>query len=313
MQTDAGGADSTLFVGLGKMGDPMVRRYAANHETTVYDVSRDAVTRVSEHLGVRALASLSELPGGINVVILMLPNSAIVESVLVGDADSRGILGQLPPGSLVIDMGSSRPASTVALANRARELGIDYADAPVSGGTAKAESGQLSIMIGGAGDVRKRAAGLVDCLAADIVEVGGPGTGHAAKALNNWLSAANLAAAAETLCIAEQCGIDPAIMVQTLNASTGRSQATEVKYPNHILTGTYSSGFAFDLMYKDLNIAKGLGHDHNTFTPILASVRATVESTREHFGRDDLDHTEVARYYAERNGVSLRGGFAEGV
>jgi 3-hydroxyisobutyrate dehydrogenase len=297
---------ATLFVGLGKMGEPMVRRYAPTRSTLVYDASDATASRIAADLGVTQLSNLDELPDGVDTVILMLPNSTIVESVLLGANSTEGILAKLPSGALVIDMGSSRPASTRMLAERAQERGIDLVDAPVSGGVAKAAAGTLSIMLGGSATGIARAKAHVSPLGAHFLELGPAGTGHAAKALNNWLSAANLSAAAEILSIAVQNGIVPEAMIDTLNASTGRSQATEVKYPNHILSGSFDSGFDFDLMLKDLRIGSDLAGEQATFSPILEAVLGSVEDARAWFGRNDLDHTEMARFYEEKNAVTFR-------
>ena len=302
VERDSGAA--TLFIGLGKMGEPMVRRYAPTRRTVVYDASADTALRMAADLDVEALTDLARLPETVDVVILMLPNSAIVESVLLGDGS--GLLSTLPAGALVIDMGSSQPASTRMLAARAEDLGIDFVDAPVSGGVAKAETGTLSIMMGGTDSGRHRAAPHVAAMGSRVLEIGGPGAGHAAKALNNWLSAANIAAAAEILSIAVQFGIAPDVMIETLNASTGRSQATEVKYPNHILPGTYDSGFGFDLMLKDLRIGNGLAAEKQVYSPILAAVLKSVENARDYYDTEDLDHTDLVRYYAGKNDVSFQ-------
>jgi 3-hydroxyisobutyrate dehydrogenase len=294
---------ATLFIGLGRMGAPMARNYAAaGRDVVLFDVDATVAGSLAEEIGARAVDSPAEVPADVDTVVLMLPNSRIVESVLEAD----GLLARLPDGSLIIDMGSSEPASTRRLAEVARGEGIGYVDAPVSGGVAKAVTGELSIMVGGAGDDVRRARPHLEPLGAAILDVGPPGSGHAAKALNNLLSASNLAAAAEVLTVARAFGIEPDVMVDVINASTGRSQATEVKYPRHVLTGSYDSGFAMDLMIKDLRIARSLARSEGLQTPVTDAAAETADSARAALARDDLDHTEVARYYESVNGVSLR-------
>jgi 3-hydroxyisobutyrate dehydrogenase len=293
---------STLFVGLGRMGAPMVRRYAADHDTVLHDVDHALASALADELGCVAVRSVDELPTGVDTVILMLPESAIVESVLV----AGGLLTRLPAGALVIDMGSSEPESTRRLAATARARGVGYVDAPVSGGVTKAATGELSIMLGGSEADRARARPVLQTLGEKVVDVGAPGSGHAAKALNNLLSAANLAAAAEVLTVARAFGIRAEVMVDVLNASTGRSQATEVKYPRHVLTGAYDSGFAMELMLKDLATAQGLARAHALSTPVTDAAAETATRARDELGGPGLDHTELARYYEAVNGVSLR-------
>ena len=301
---------TTLFVGLGRMGAPMVRRHAARHETLLYDVDHEVASALADEVGSRALADLGSVGAGVDTVILMLPDSGVVESVLL----DGGLLAQLSHGALVIDMGSSEPASTRRLAETAASGGVGYVDAPVSGGVSRAETGQLAIMVGGDGGDVARAWPHLEPLGESVVHVGISGTGHAAKALNNLLSATNLAAAAEVLCLAQREGIDPEVMVSVLNSSTGRSQATEVKYPQHVLTGSFASGFAMDLMLKDLAIAQRLaqqpaeepGTAAPVTMPITATTYATLTEARRLLGREGMDHTEIVKYYEQMNDAHLR-------
>ncbi len=296
---------TALFVGLGRMGGPMVRRHRAAFDTVVSDRDFEAAARLAEEEGLRSPVDLADLPVGIGTVVLMLPDSRAVESVLLGDG-ATGLLARLPEGALVIDMGSSEPAGTRRLARVAAERGIGYVDAPVSGGVTRAVTGELAIMAGGSdGDVA-RARPHLEPMGGCIMHVGPTGSGHAAKALNNLLSATNLAAAAEILCVAQAEGIDPAVMVEVINSSTGRSQATEVKYPQHVLTGTFASGFAMDLMLKDLGIAHRLAEEDGVATPITASTVATLTEARRVLGRDGLDHTALVQYYEQLNHALLR-------
>ena len=300
---------ATLFVGLGRMGRPMARRYAANHRTVLFDLDTAAVARVADELGATALSDLDSVPDDVDVVILMLPDSRVVESVLLGpegSGDPTGLLSRLSTGTLVIDMGSSEPASTRRLHAVAKERGLGYVDAPVSGGVAKAETGELAVMVGGESADVEAALPHLQPMGANLVPVGPPGAGHAAKALNNLLSATNLAAAAEVLCVAQRAGIEPEVMVQVLNSSTGRSQATEVKYPKHVLTGTFASGFEMDLMLKDLAIAARLAADVEQSTPITSRTVETLAAARDHLGAAGLDHTEIVRYYEAVNHAHIR-------
>jgi 3-hydroxyisobutyrate dehydrogenase len=296
---------TTLFAGLGRMGRPMVRRHAAHFRTVVFDLDTETKSQVAAETASEALPDLESIGPEVDTVILMLPDSRVVESVLLGGSGG-GPLGRLPEGSLVIDMGSSEPASTRRLAELASRRGVGYVDAPVSGGVSRAGTGELAVMVGGADDDVARARPHLEPLGTSIVHVGPSGAGHAAKALNNLLSATNLAAAAEVLCIAQREGIDPDVMVAVLNSSTGRSQATEVKYPQHVLTGTFASGFAMDLMLKDLAIARRLAEDSSATTPITSTVFDTLTEARRALDRAGMDHTEIARYYEQVNQAHLR-------
>ncbi len=301
-------AGSTLFVGLGRMGAPMARRYAASRRTLLHDTDPAAADRVADVTTATVLRDLSDLVtrrpliDQVDVVVLMLPTSTAVESVLEG----CGLLTDLATGSLVIDMGSSVPASTRRLAEAAAARGIGYVDAPVSGGVSRAETGDLAIMVGGEPPWVAAARPHLDPLGATLVHVGPSGAGHAAKALNNLLSATHLTAAAEVLSVAQLAGIEPEVMLEVLNASTGRSQATEVKYPRQVLTGSFASGFELDLMVKDLDIATGLAAEVTASVPVTAAATASARAASDHLGRSGADHTELVRWVEHINHTSLR-------
>lgn len=289
---------TTLFIGLGRMGAPMAVNHATRFRTLIYDVTDDAAQRLSAAnpgSDLLPLATLEDTAAGVDCVILMVPTSAHVESILKG---ADGLLHRLSPGTLVIDMGSSEPASTRTLAKEAEELQLQYVDAPVSGGVARADTGELSIMVGGSPDEVAAAMPHLETMGSAILVVGSSGAGHAAKALNNLVSAANLAVAAEAISVAEHFGIERGRMIEVLNASTGRSQASEVKYPQHILPGTYASGFAFDLQIKDIGIALTMAEQADRRTPISTATHLAARAAREDLGAG-TDHTEFARWYLE--------------
>lgn len=292
---------TTLFIGLGRMGLPMVRRYAAAHSVVLHDTRTDVLEAAARELGVQTLGDLGDDLDTVDTAILMLPTSRIVESVLEGPT---GLLGRLRRGSLVIDMSSSEPESTRHLAEVAARNGIGYVDAPVSGGVARAVTGELSIMVGGEAADVERAWPHLTPMGATVTAVGPVGSGHAAKSLNNLLSATNISAAAEVVSVAAKFGIEPAAMVAVINASTGRSQASEVKFPRHVLTGTHDSGFAFELMVKDIGIAENLAEQYDVPLEVTG---AAARMARAAAAEEPSDHTELARYVAERAGTTLSG------
>lgn len=303
MSTQSDAQLKSLFIGLGNMGRPMVAQYAPAFPSWVFDINAEVAQDVAKETGALALPDLGDLPDAIDTVILMLPNSRIVEGTLRGE---NGLFQRLAPGTLVVDMGSSEPGSTRTLAVEAGERGIRYVDAPVSGGVIKAETGELSLMVGGAEEAVEAAMPHLETMAGAIVKAGPSGAGHAAKALNNLLSATNLAAAAEILCAAQANGIEPATMVDVINSSTSRSQASEVKYPKHILTGTFDSGFAMDLMIKDMGIAMDLIKTNSIEAPIVSRANEIASEARTTLKSERPDHTELARYVENANHTTLR-------
>ncbi|MFC5946871.1 NAD(P)-dependent oxidoreductase [Pseudonocardia lutea] len=274
------------FVGLGRMGRPMAARLAeAGWAVRGFDAGT-----VEPPAGVTLVGSAAETAAGADVVVLMLPSSDIVEAVLDG-----GLLTALAPGSLLLDMGSSRPLSSRVIAEQVAAQGAAFVDAPVSGGVRGAIHGELTIMAGGAEEDLDRVRPLLDILGRSVVHAGGVGAGHAAKALNNLLSASHLLATSEAVLAGKRFGLDPAVLLQAINGSSGRSGSSEVKWPKFVLPGTYDSGFALALMLKDMKIATELAEAQDS--PI-AFGRAAVDAW-ERAAKElptDADHTEIARW-----------------
>src|SRR3954471_8278258 len=248
------------FVGCGRMGGPMAGRLlAAGADLRAYDVDQRALRAVVD-AGARAADSSRDAACDVPVVITMLPDPPVVERAARGP---EGILAGLGDGALWLEMSSSRPATTRALAEAAAERGAALLDAPVSGGVAGAEAGTLTIMLGGPAALVERAGPLLAELGASLVHVGDrPGDGDAAKTINNMPSGTNLAAAAEALAMGMRAGLDPARLVECVNGGTGASNAMEKKVGGQVLTGKFASRFTLGQYLKDLGIAQGLADDH---------------------------------------------------
>lgn len=295
-----------LLVGAGAMGAPMAARLvAAGHVVVVADTDAARAALVAAEAGATAAGSstLATAAAQTDVVLLMLPDSAAVESVL--GAGAGGVLAAMEPGAVLLDMGSSRPASSVVLAAAARARGLRWADAPVSGGVAKALTGQLAVMVGAEEETFAALGPLLGVLGSDVTLVGPPGAGHAMKSLNNLLSAVGLAAAAEVLAIGVNFGLDPAVMLGVLNSSTGRNHATEVKMERFVLSGAFDSGFALRLMLKDLGTALDVARATGTPAPLAAACLEQWSAAALDRG-PGADHTEIAAYVADRTGANLR-------
>jgi 3-hydroxyisobutyrate dehydrogenase len=283
------------FIGLGMMGAPMARCLVnAGYRLFLSDADTTRAEALQAELNAAPLSEDSAAT--LDVLITMLPNSAIVENVLLGQ-DATAWAHRLKRGAVVIDMSSSEPARSRALSHTLRDLGLAYLDAPVSGGVKRARDGSLAILVGGDAAVLESCMPLLAAMGKSILHIGEAGAGHAAKALNNYVSAAGLMATVEALHVAARFGIDPAVMTDVLNASTGRSNTSENKVKQFMLSGTYASGFAMQLMNKDLKIARALadGVDY----PLR--VGTTVTSVWDEVARDATpltDHTEMYRMLA---------------
>ena len=228
---------------------------------------------------------------GADAVVTMLPNGKIVADTLLGPARAT-----LAPGTLVLEMSSSSPIETGKLAEA---LGADIrlVDAPVSGGVKRAVEGSLTVMVGGASDDVAAADAVLKPLAAKVIPCGPVGAGHASKAINNFVSSASTLAAVEALQLARAFGLDGGTLVDVLNASSGKSNATEVKMKQFVLSGTYASGFALGLMAKDIRTAADLAVHLGLNLPSLDHMSKVWGAAAQDLG-GGVDHTRIDTYVA---------------
>ena len=290
------------FVGLGQMGGPMVRRLRrTRYLVTAHDHSAQARHRFADETWLSVTDSASALTGS-DVVVTMLPDSDAVENVLVASS----LYKKLRPGATVIDMSSSDPKRTRELASMLNRRGVAFLDAPVSGGVEGAVMGTLSVMVGGAKADVLTWHPLLERFGTRIVHVGQVGAGHTAKALNNLLSATALLITGEALLVASRFGLDPGVLLGAFNGSSGRNSATERKFPEFILTGTFSSGFSAALMGKDIAIAMSLAHETGTPSPLAEEVASYWSRLSERL-EPGADHTEIVRPQEQDADVQLRG------
>lgn len=279
------------FIGLGNMGSPMTTRLvAAGYEVHGFDVAEAARARFAEVGGVPAETATLAVDGA-DVIITMLPNSDIVESVV---AD---VLPGVTPGALFVDMSSSEPLRTRELAARVEAAGARLIDAPVSGGVKGAENGTLAIMVGGSAETFAEVEPLLAALGKPT-HVGAIGAGHALKAINNLMSAIHLWGSSEAMLTGIEFGLDPSIMLEVINASSGRSGSTQYKWPSFIVPETYDAGFGISLMLKDMKIATGLAHSLGTPSTLSDVAVAHWTKAVEDLGAG-ADHTAVAKWLRE--------------
>jgi 3-hydroxyisobutyrate dehydrogenase len=246
------------FVGIGNMGAPMSANIArAGFPSTLFDAASGTAERHATEIGAKAALTLMELGAESDIVVTMLPTGKIVRDVMLGDRG--GLAAALQPGALLIDMSSSDPIGTRELGPLLAARGIAFVDAPVSGAVPRARTGTLTIMLGSDDPATAdRARPVLLAMGDRIFETGGLGSGHAMKALNNFVAAAGYAAAAEAVILAKRFGLDPATAIDVMNASTGRNFSTENVFRSHVLNGAFSSGFALGLLAKDVKIAADL-------------------------------------------------------
>lgn len=286
--------DVVVFLGLGQMGLPMAKRcIAAGFEVRGADLfapARDALAAA----GGKAFATGREAAKGCSVLITMLPDSKIVREAVLGD---QGVAGVLAKDALIIDMSSSVPVDTQSLGKALAEQGIGLIDAPVSGGVKRAIDGSLSIMAGGDAALVDRARPVLQAMAKSVFATGPLGSGHAMKALNNYVSAAGLVAACEALLVGRRFGLQPETIIDVLNASTGKNNSTDVKMKQFVISESFASGFSLALMAKDLRIAADLSKLVGV-DPSNAETIATLWESAKGSLDKNADHTAIYRFIA---------------
>ena len=279
--------DAIGFVGLGNMGLPMSGLLVdAGYAVQGYDVADVGFDG--------AVGSLAAAADGARAVVLMLPDSQVVRGVLLDE----GLLDALAPGTLLIDMSSCEPTETRKLAEEAAARDVVLVDAPVSGGVAGARAGTLTIMVGGPDEAVAACRPLLEVMGGRVTHVGPVAAGHALKSLNNLLSATSLLITSEAVLAGRRFGLDPEVMVETLDQSTGRSWSTHYKMPEFVLPRDWSSGFTMRLLIKDLHIALGLARATGAPIGLGRACAELWERAADTLG-DLSDHTEIARWLEE--------------
>lgn len=287
------------LVGVGNMGGPMARCLAkAEHPVMLYDTKREVLEPFRGESNMFTIApDLPTLGAECRTVITMLPDSKIVRAATLGAQSAPGFGGKLAKGSTVIDMSSSYPVDTQKLGDDLAKQGVALIDAPVSGGVPKAITGQLAIMAGGKAEDIDRVEPVLKAMGT-VHRTGGLGSGHAMKALNNYVSAAGLVATAEALVVGRKFGLDGHVMTKVLNASTGKNNTTENKAERYMLNHAFNSGFAMALMDKDVGMASRLASELGIDAAELKFVSGLLNKVLAELG-SDADHTAVYDY-AER-------------
>lgn len=282
------------FIGLGQMGAPMARNLLkAGYAVRGHDRDAQIAGRFADAAGFTWTSSAAEAVQGAALVVLMLPDSTIVDGLLWQGAQPLSQVMQ--PATLVVDMSSSDPMHSRDNAQKLKALGLGFIDAPVSGGVKKAEAGTLAIMIGGEAALVDRARPMLEAMGKTLTHVGDPGAGHAVKALNNYVSAAGLLAVCEALSAAVKFGIDPHLVNQVFNASTGKNNTTENKVEAYMLSSAFNSGFALSLMKKDLETANRFIDQVKAASKFSSECLQLWQAGDQVLGKG-ADHTEMYRF-----------------
>ena len=277
------------------------RLAAASHELCVFDVVKAFVDDL-----VSAGAVSCSTPAGVaekaEIIFMSLPNAAIVSNVVAGE---DGVLTKAGKGSVIIDLSSVDPGTTRKLAALAEQKGVDYMDAPVSGGVAGAEAGTLTVMLGAKASLVETVMPVLNIIGKKIVHVGDVGAGDAVKIVNNLLLGSNMAALAEALVLGKKLGLSADVMSDIIGTGSGKSYVLDAKMKNFIMKGNFNPGFAVDLQYKDLGLAVDAAKAEKMPLPMTSQAIQIFEMARaKGFGGEDI--SSVVKIWEELMKVQVR-------
>lgn len=285
------------FIGMGIMGCPMAARLKEHgYQVTGFSRSEASRARASKY-EIEVADSAHKAVRGADVVITMLPDSPDVESVLTG---SGGIMGQLSPGTDVIDMSTIRPDVAKRLAQELEQAGHGMLDAPVSGGDVGAQQGTLSIMVGGTEQLFTKWNDLLLAMGSSVQHVGSSGAGQQVKAANQLVVAAHLQALAEAVVLLEKSGANVPVALDVISKGLGGSTVIDRK-KDSVLADHFDPGFKLSLHLKDLGIVANSSHELGVSLPLAAVVTQLVRSLVAR-GDGELDHSALVKLAREMNG-----------
>lgn len=288
-------------IGLGSMGMGMARSLLrAGHVVAGYDVSPGATAKFAADGG-RAATSPADVAREADALVVVVVNADQTEAVLFGDG---GAAPAMPRAGVVISSATMAPDRARGMATKAEALGLEYLDAPISGGAVKAEAGQLTMMASGTPAAFARARSALDAMAGKVYELGDEvGIGASFKIVNQLLAGVHIAAACEAITFAKRLGLDIDKVYEVITASAGNSWMFENRVP-HILEGDYSPRSAIDIFTKDLGIVSDIGRDAKFPLPIAATaLQMYLMTAAAGMGRDD--DASVARMIAKITGIEL--------
>ncbi|ALS21885.1 NAD(P)-dependent oxidoreductase [Paenibacillus naphthalenovorans] len=283
------------FIGLGNMGLPMSKNLVkANYE--VYGLNRSkGREQLFAEAGGKTGYSLPELARIADVMMTCLPFPADVEEVFLG---SDGIVANGHAGQILIDFSTVSPDLNHKIEKEAAKKGIEFLDAPVSGGNFGAESGTLSIMVGGKKEVFHKVYPLFEVLGKQIYHTGPVGSGTIIKLINQYMVGVHTQAASEAFIIGEKMGIDGPLMFDILNASYAQSRIFERHYTNFIAQNQFQAGFALKLLFKDLTLVQKMAEDNDINLPIGKPITSLFQQAKES-SHGDKDMSAMVLYVKE--------------
>lgn len=291
------------FLGLGDIGALIASHLTREpFELVVWNRTASKASDFAQKHRVAIAQTPAEAVSGAEVIITCLPSSVEVEAILHGE---NGMLESLRKGAVLIDCTSGDPPTSRSIAAELGGRGVDFIDAPVSGGTTAAKAGTLTVMWGGDESVFERVRPVIEAFGKKIVHAGPVGAGDALKAVNNALLAVHILSAAEGLAVLVKAGVNPAKALDVINASSGRSNSSENLIPQRVLTRAFPRTFRLALLEKDIGIAAVLAEDLGVLTPLISLTAERFHEAREKLG-EEADHVEAVKLVEGENGLEIK-------
>lgn len=289
------------FIGLGIMGKPMAKNLMkAGYSLIVYDINKEPVRELMS-LGAEGGSSPKDVAERTDIIITMLPDSPQVKDVILGE---NGVLEGARRGAIIIDMSSIAPAVSKEVAIKAEEKGVEFLDAPVSGGEPKAIDGTLAIMVGGKKEVLDRCYDILNKMGSSITLCGEVGAGNITKLANQIIVALNIAAMSEALVLGTKAGVDPEIIYKAIRGGLAGSTVLDAKVPK-VLARDFSPGFKIDFHIKDLKNAISTAHEVGVPLPLTSQIMEILQALKVD-GKGLSDHSAVIQFYEELAKVEVK-------
>jgi 3-hydroxyisobutyrate dehydrogenase len=293
---------AVAFLGLGAIGRPMARRLAASaHQLTVWNRTPQVAQELAAATGARIAQTPADAAAGADVVITCLPTSREVEKLMEG---GDGILAGIQRGAVMVDCTSGDPPTSRRIAQKLAGVGVGFLDAPVSGGTSGAEQGTLTVMCGGDPELLERVRPVLETFGKKIVHCGDIGAGDALKAVNNALLALHIWSAGEGLAVLQRAGVKPAVALDVINASSGRSNASMNLIPERVLTRAFPRTFRLALLEKDVAIAADVAREQRVPAPLMQLTADLLRVAGGALG-EEADHVEMVKLIEQWAGLEI--------
>ena len=288
------------FIGLGIMGKPMAKNLLkAGHQVSVYDNKQTVIDELIKS-GASGSSSAKELGSNTDVVITMVQDSANSEAAIISD---NGVLQGLKEGTTVIDMSSISPLVSQKIYKECENKGVNFLDAPVSGGEPMAISGDLAIMVGGKEEIFDKFSSIFDILGKSKVYCGASGAGNTTKLANQIIVAANIEALGEALVLSKKSGLDPKVVINAIQGGLAGSTVMNAKGPM-MAEGNFEPGFRINLHQKDLNNALITAKELGVALPVTGLIQQMISSLISE-GKGEWDHSGIATFIENISGIKI--------